>query len=208
MTINTFIIEDQKLIIEAYKSLLLNSMNVKVIGSATTQLEAIEKCRKHKPDVVLMDIGLKDTTGIELTKLLLNIIPNLKVLGLSMHTELLYVKQLLKAGAKGYLTKNVSIAELTKAIEIVYYGGNYVCEEIKDREFFLSIHEAGTQRDLTDRELIIIKEIAKGKTSREIGEELSISKRTVDAHRYNIMKKVKASNLAELILWTKENKYI
>jgi DNA-binding NarL/FixJ family response regulator len=203
MTISVFFVDDHKLILDAWTKLLERFEHIKICGTASTSIEAFHAIHESRPDVVLMDINLKNESGIDLTGEITKTLPKTRIIGLSMHDDMVFVKQMLKNGASGYLTKNVDITELVTAIEVVHSGNIYVCREIKDREFFQGLSGSEENNNITSKELEVIQLVIKGHTSKEIGETLNVAKRTIDTHRYNIMKKLNVANVSQLIEWAK-----
>lgn len=210
-TIKILIVEDHKLITQAWKMLLEQQANFNVIGVADNAHDAFEMCMGYRPDIVLMDINLKDSNGIDATSQITNSLPKTKVIGLSLHSDVSIVKRLISEGAKGYLSKDVDRKEMIEAIEKVYQGEVYIASEIKDRYFNSLMHVPLTnnvRNELTSKEIEIIKLVTTGMTSKEIGEKLFISPRTVDTHRHNILKKLNLPNAAQLSRWAIEKGYI
>lgn len=200
--IEIIIADDHALIREGWVLLLNHDPRFMVVSVCSSGEEAIEQAKKLHPDVVIMDITMPGLNGIEATQLIHAILPKIKVLGVSQHAKSTYAFKMIKEGAKGYLTKSSSKNELFKAICEVYAGRQYVCEEIKN----LSFNETLTGKNvhgwfgiLSNRELQIIKLIKDGYTSRDIGGVLNLSGRTVEVHRYNILKKLALKNTASLI---------
>lgn len=203
MTISVFFVDDHRLILDAWTKLLERFEHIKICGTASTSIEAFHAIHESRPDVVLMDINLKNESGIDLTGEITKTLPKTRIIGLSMHDDMVFVKQMLKNGASGYLTKNVDITELVTAIEVVHSGSIYVCREIKDREFFQGLTGSEENNNITSKELEVIQLVIKGHTSKEIGDSLHVAKRTIDTHRYNIMKKLNVANVSQLIEWAK-----
>jgi DNA-binding NarL/FixJ family response regulator len=207
--IKILIVDDHNLIVEAWTNILNAVEGYEVCGSSDTAEEALTFAHRFRPDVILMDINLKGGSGFEATENIMNQIPKTKVIGLSIHDDISIVKKIFAKGAKGYLTKNSSKKELIASIEKVYNNEVFVCEEIKDRFFNSALHEddSSAKKDLTSKEIDIIKYISKGMTSKEIGEILKISHRTVETHRHNILKKLDLPNSALLTSWAKDKGY-
>jgi two-component system nitrate/nitrite response regulator NarL len=203
MAISVFFVDDHRLILDAWTKLLERFDHIKICGTASTRIEAFHAIHESRPDVVLMDINLKNESGLDLTGEITKTLPKTRIIGLSMHDDMVFVKQMLKNGASGYLTKNVDITELVTAIEVVHSGNIYVCREIKDREFFQGLTGSEENNNITSKELEVIQLVIKGHTSKEIGETLNVAKRTIDTHRYNIMKKLNVANISQLIDWAK-----
>mgnify|MGYP000644203176 CR=1 FL=1 len=204
--IQVFIVEDHQLISEAWKHLLKDEENITVVGTADNQNDAILFANNLRPDIILMDINLKQGNGIEATESICNTLPKTKVIGLSLHDDIAFVKKFLSVGAKGYLTKNTTKSELVEAINRVSNGDIFIANDLKDRYFssMLMGQEDDKKKELTFKEIEIVKLIAEGLTSQEIGDKLFISKRTVETHRHNILKKLDLPNAAQLISYAKE----
>jgi DNA-binding NarL/FixJ family response regulator len=207
--ITVLIVDDHQLISEAWSSLLENAPGIQVIGTAQSAKSAFEFALEHKPSIVLMDINLKDSNGFEATDLIYNSLAKTKIIGLSLHDDITLVKRFLSLGAKGYLTKNTTKSELIEAILKVSAGEIYIANEIKDRYFhsIMQLEQKTPSKELTAKEIEIIKLIAEGLTSKEIAEQLFISHRTVETHRHNILKKLGLPNAALLSSWAKQKGY-
>lgn len=201
--IKVLIVDDHQLIREAWTAILEIVPGVTVIGSAESADEAVEMSLLYRPEIVLMDINLKASNGFEATCRIVNQLPKTRVIGLSLHDEVALVKKFLAQGASGYLSKNASKEELLIAIDAVMDGQVYLAADIREK---LSgpDHEAP---DLTGKEIEIVRFIGQGLTSREIADQLFVSIRTVETHRYNILKKLSIPNAAQLSSWAKEKGY-
>ena len=140
---------------------------------------------------------------------ILDSLPKTRVIGLSLHDDITYVKKFLSLGAKGYLTKNTNKSELINAIHSVWKGELFIAAEIKDRYFasLLNVDES-EKKELTMKEIEIVKLIAQGLTSKEIGDKLFVSHRTIETHRHNILKKLDLPNAAQLSSWAKDKGYV
>jgi DNA-binding NarL/FixJ family response regulator len=208
--IKVLIVDDHKLISEAWTSLLKDAPGISVIGNADNENDAFDKAVQLRPDIILMDINLGQGSGIEATIKINDVLPKTKVIGLSLHDDITYVKKFLAVGAKGYLTKNTNKSELISAIHEVNQGNLFIGKEIKDRYFtsLLNMDTATSQKELTMKEIEIVKLIANGMTSKEIGVKLFLSPRTIEKHRYNILKKLSLPNAAQLSSWAKDKGYV
>ncbi len=208
--IKILIVDDHNLIVEAWTNILNAVEGYEVCGSCDTAEEALILTHRFRPDVVLMDINLKGSSGFEATENIMNQLPKTKIIGLSIHDDLSIVKKIMAKGAKGYLTKNSSKKELIISIQQVFEGEVFVCDEIKERFFnsALNSDDNSVKKDLTSKEIDIIKFISKGMTSKEIGDILNISHRTVETHRHNILKKLDIPNSALLTSWAKDKGYV
>jgi two-component system invasion response regulator UvrY len=199
--IKLFIVDDHTLLREAFKMTLASHPYFLVIGEAGDGEKAVELVPRLRPDVITMDINLPGINGIEATKQIRRMLPGAKVLGISLHTQPSYARKMMKAGAYGYVTKNTSTNEMFKAIMEVYGGKKYICAEIKN---ILSGHITGEDEEakiesLSLREIEVIKHIKDGRSSKEIAQALFISVKTIEVHRYNILKKLRLKNVAALV---------
>ena len=200
--IKIFIVDDHTLLREAWKMALTADNSFTVVGEAGNGEDAVEMVPKLRPDVVTMDINLPGINGIEATKQVKRMLPGVKVLGISLHNQPSYARKMMQAGAMGYVTKNSSKEEMFKAITEIHQGRKYVCQEIKN---ILSTQLVDEEEDrikiesLSLREIEIIRCIVKGSSSKEIAQELFIAVKTVEVHRYNILKKLKLKNAAALV---------
>jgi DNA-binding NarL/FixJ family response regulator len=200
--IRILVVEDHKLIRETWTSILNMNQQFEVTAACGDTSEAISIARKEYPDIILMDINILPLNGFQATASLSQIVPDSKVIGLSFHTEMLYVQKMFSAGARGYLTKNSGCDELTDAIIRVHEGKIYVCSEIREKGFdvaALSKVNIPETYSLTNKENQVSHLIQDGLRSKEIAGKLNISVRTVDVHRYNIFKKLNINNSLSLI---------
>ena len=207
--IKVLIVDDHKLISEEWASLLKDAPDIFVVGTADNVEEAYNMSVLHKPEIVLMDINLGAGSGFDAAERIHNTLPKTRVIGLSLHDDITYVKKFLSIGAKGYLTKNTSKKELVEAIHTVHKGEVFIAADIKDRYFtsLLNVDGSETKKELTMKEIEIVKLIAQGMSSKEIADKLFISHRTVETHRHNILKKLDMSNAAQLSSWAKDKGY-
>ena len=196
------IADDHTLVRETWSFILNTHPEFTVTGECGSAEDAIELARQLRPHVVIMDINLPGMNGIEATSLIRKYAPTTKVLGVSLHTQPTYARKMIQKGAMGYVTKNSSREEMFLAIKEVHEGRKYICQEIKNilSEQMINGEDVdGGINSLSARELEIIARIRKGDSSKEIAEALSISVKTVEVHRYNILHKLKLKNTAALI---------
>lgn len=200
--ITLMLVDDHKLIRESWAFILNSDSRFKVIGETSDVNEAIEISKEKKPDIILMDINMSPINGFEATKMVRKFVPGTKVIGISMHSMPTYAKKMLQMGAMGYVTKNSSKDELFNAILEVNAGKKYICEEIKNILAHQELEENDGKPDmnhLSRREIDIVQLIKEGLSSKEIGLKLDISLKTVEVHRYNILKKLNLRNTASLV---------
>jgi two-component system NarL family response regulator len=202
------IAEDQRMIRELLVALLLREPDIEVVGEARTGPEALELAGSLHPDVLVLDISLPDIGGVEVTRTLKKTQPGLKILALSIHTEKHFIKEMLKAGADGYLVKSSALTELVQAIRIVAEGKMYLSPDIARETVsdFLSPHPAAENNGVLGlREQQVLALLAGGKRTSEIAAQLHISVATVEAHRRNIMRKLDLHTVADLTKYAIRN---
>lgn len=200
METSVLLVDDHKIVRNGLKSLIENNQTLKVIGEAADGREAIKLCEKLRPNVVLMDIAMAGLNGVQATKQIVSIDSNIRVIALSMHSEKQFVLGMFKAGAYGYLLKDTSSEELIEAILSVARDQKYVSQKISD-VLIDNISSNIAEKDgdiLTPREIEVLQLIAEGNSSKEIGELLFLSPKTVDVHRTNIMHKLNLFNIPDL----------
>jgi two-component system, NarL family, invasion response regulator UvrY len=200
--ISLAIIDDHKLIRQMWAVMLAGNADINVTGEAATLDEGIEMIKDKRPDIVLLDINLAKESGMDAVPLIRKFSPGTKIIAASMHNRPAYAKKMLQLGAKGYVTKNSPCEEMITAIEEVMKGNIYVCEEIKNisaEEFVnLDMEEPGI-KDLSFREIEVVKLMKEGLASKAIALHLGIAIRTVEVHRHNVLKKLQLKNTASLI---------
>lgn len=200
--ITILIADDHTLIREAWQLILDTDQRFKVVGVAASGEDAVELIKELRPNVVIMDINLPGMNGIEATGLIKKFSPDTKVVGVSMHTQPTYVRKMIKNGASGYVTKSSPHDELCKAVVGVHNNQRYICHEIRDILSSQILDEESANvglNSLSQREIEIIALLKKGYSSKEIAEPLNISVKTVDVHRYNILKKLNLRNTAAMV---------
>jgi two-component system invasion response regulator UvrY len=204
--ITVLIADDHQLIRESLGLILSNDPQIEVQGLCGSAEEAVEKAMVCRPQIILLDINLPGISGIEAIPVFRKFCPGIKIVGMSMHTQPAYARKMMQTGASGFVTKNSSCEELLTAIREVRKGNRYVCAITRDllSEQLFPSEETDKYNTLTSRELGIIEMIKTGLTSKMIGEKLAISTKTVEVHRYNILKKLGLSNTAALMSYVSQ----
>ncbi len=200
--ISILIADDHTLVRETWSFILNTDPRFSVIAESGSGEEAIELAKKLRPNIVIMDINLPGMNGIEATQQIRKFSPGTKILGVSLHTQPTYARKMIQKGAMGYVTKNSSREEMFKAIIEIQNGKKYICDEIKNilSDQVISGDDVQTGlNSLSQREIEIISHIKKGSSSKEIAESLNISVKTVEVHRYNVLKKLNLKNAASLV---------
>jgi DNA-binding NarL/FixJ family response regulator len=200
--ISIMIVDDHSMIREAISSLLSQQENFEVLGQTGNAETVIAIVIEKRPDIVLLDINMYPVNGYDMVKLIRKHSPLTKIIGLSMHSRPAYVKKMFRLGAKGYLTKNSSATEMTKAITEVYNGNHFICAEIKNtlsEQMLCGDEDKADFNKLSGREVEVVRYLKDGQSSKEIAGELKISFKTVEVHRHNILKKLNLKNTVSVI---------
>ncbi len=209
--INIFLVDDHALFREGLRFLLQKIDFVDQILEAENGLEFLEHIIEVKDCIVLMDIEMPVMNGVEATKKALERDPDLKIIALSMYSEESYLSSMIEAGASGFLLKNSSFNEVKNALTDVMEGKNYYSPHIIQSILEImtnKINNSGKDRDdITQREKDILYYICKGFSNAEIADKLSISKRTVDKHRENLLQKTQSRNTANLVTYAIKHHY-
>jgi DNA-binding NarL/FixJ family response regulator len=193
--IRVALVDDHSLVRDGIKALLAVMAPLEVVGEAQSGAQAIEMVGRCQPDLLLVDISLRDMNGLELTRVLRSQYPSLKVLMLSMYDNYEYVSESVRAGASGYVLKNSPSREIIAAIEAIASGGTFYSAEIAQR----LIADKTTDNELTPRESQVLYKMAQGLNNKEMARELDISVRTVETHRLSIRRKLNIDKPAALV---------
>ena len=205
--VTVMIADDHPLVRSGLRILLERSGEFEVVAEASNGDEAIDLAVRHKPDVILLDVGMPRLSGPDAARSILQKIPVSRIVMLSMHSDEAYVLRALKAGARGYLLKVSPEADVLEAVRAVAAGKTYFSPSIKKllvEEYVIEAQRRGVEDSydlLSRREKEILQVLASGKTNREIADLLFISITTVETHRNNIFQKLNLHSLAELILY-------
>ena len=203
MTVRILIADDHKILREGLRSLLEKQSEFAIVAEAQDGLSAISAAKKHKPDVAILDIGMPDLNGIEVTRKIRSEMAETKVIALSMHADRRFVMGILEAGANGYLLKDSAFAELILAVKAVAKGKMYSSPSIAETVVKNSLEkldhrEEGSSVMLSGREREVLQMIAEGKSTKEIALKLFVSTKTVETHRKQIMDKLNIRTVAGL----------
>jgi len=197
--ISLLIVDDHPVVLEGMKALLQDNEQVLVKGSCYDGKSALHFLENTAVDVVLLDINLPDMSGMELCKEIKRLYPQIHVIGISNYNERSMITKMLQNGANGYVLKNAGAKEIVESITSVMSRKVYFSPEVQQALFEAALHDTFELPKLTRREQEVLKYIAEGKTTHEIGELLFISPHTVETHRKNLMQKFDVSNAAALI---------
>jgi len=207
--IKVLIADDHAIVRTGLRALLRDESDLQLVGEATGGYEAIELAATTRPDILILDLSMPDLDGIAVTRQLRPQYPDLRILILTVHEDEALLREAIKAGAFGYVLKRAAEAELISAIATVRRGDLYVdpamlrmllVESTKPKT-----EQATSPEPLTPRETDVLKLIVQGYTNRQIGEALSISVRTVEGHRANLLEKLGLHTRVELVRYARDH---
>lgn len=207
--INIYIVDDHSLFREGLKFLLSNLNFINEIYEAENGIQFLEGLKEKQVDVALLDIEMPEMNGTEAALKALDVNPDIKIIALSMYSDESYYFSMIEAGVNGFLLKNSNFTEVKQAIVDVWNGKNYFSIEIL-QSIVSKINKTtakSVNNDLTEREMEVLYQICKGNSNPEIAEILSISKRTVDKHRENLLQKTLSKNTANLVVFAIKRGY-
>jgi len=204
--IRILLADDHAVVRRGFQMILAEQSDMEIVGEAGNGREALELAAKLKPDVVVMDVAMPELNGIEATRRMAEHAPHARVLALSMHKDSVYVREILRAGARGYLLKDSVAADLVSAVRAIAAGEGYLSPAVSDAVLDDYRRHVTNPIDLlTSREREVLQMLAEGKTNKEIAGILNLSVYTVDAHRGRIMEKLNVHSINELVRFAVRN---
>ena len=204
--IRILLADDHAVVRQGFKMLLGAQPDMEIVGEASNGREAAEKAEESRPDVVVMDVAMPELNGIEATRRLTASVPHTRVIALSMHKDWVYVREILRAGARGYLLKDSGAEDLVSAIRAVARGESYLSPAVSNAVLDDYRRHVTNPIDLlSSREREVLQMLAEGKTNKEIAAVLNLSVYTVDAHRGRIMEKLNLHSINELVRFAVRN---
>lgn len=209
--IRVLLADDHDIVRAGLRRIIEEAGDIEVVGEAADGQEAISQVHQTKPDVAIIDISMPGVDGLEVIRQVHHYYPKLPIIILTMHEEEQYVVRAIEAGARGYLTKRSAPEQLVKAIRKVYAGGRALSDAAAE---FLALRLASRSRGhspvdaLSHREIQVLRNLALGKTVREIAEAYHISPKTVDTYRARLLKKLNLRNNAELSRFAIQNRLV
>jgi DNA-binding NarL/FixJ family response regulator len=203
MSVRIILAEDHRITREGLVNLLQERPDMEVVGEAENGREAVRLARELSPDLVIMDVTMPDLNGIDATRIITSGSNNTKVIALSMYSDKQFVQGMMQAGASGYLLKDCAFEELVSAIQAVIQGDTYLSPGIagivvQDYLNKLTTDRSSADTVLTNREREVLQLIAEGNSTKEIAARLTVSVKTVETHRRQIMEKLGIFSIAEL----------
>src|SRR5262252_5277661 len=198
--------DDHAVVRQGFKMILSAQSDMEVVGEAANGRETVELAEQLKPDIVVMDVAMPELNGIEATRRVVASLPHSRVVALSMHKDSVYVREILRAGARGYLLKESGAEDLVSAIRAVARGESYLSPAVSNAVLDDYRRHVTNPIDLlTSREREVLQMLAEGKTNKEIAGVLNLSVYTVDAHRGRIMEKLNLHSINDLVRFALRN---
>jgi DNA-binding NarL/FixJ family response regulator len=201
--ITVVLADDHMIIRDGLRALLERQPDMEVVAEADNGRTALKHVKELSPDIVIMDIGMRELNGIDATRQIVKKSPGVKILALSMYSDKRFIKGMLKAGASGYMLKDSAFKELIDAIRVIIDDKTYISPSIAsivmDDYLDNSPEKDGSMRALlTSRELEVLQLLAEGKSTKQIALSLDLSIKTIESHRNKVMQKINVSNIADL----------
>lgn len=211
--IKILLVDDHDIIRDGIRALLEDEVGFKIVAEAENGIKALEACKEHEDlDIIIMDISMPEMNGIKATEKIKEDYPDIKVLALTMMDEDQHIRQMIEAGASGYILKSSDREELVTAITRILDGSHYFSEDAAYNVMMDIVKNADKPdketSELTERELEVLELIVKEMTNQQIADKLFISIRTVDAHRRNLLQKTGAKNTAGLVTYAVKNNLV
>lgn len=202
--LKVLIADDHEMIRRGIRAVLSSQAEIQIVGEASTGLQAVEQAERLRPDVVIMDLVMPAMDGVEAARRIRETNKNIRIIILTMHNSDVVIRNVLNAGADGYLLKSDLANNLKKAMDTVCRGRQYLSQEVEEGLTNRSTvaHQSIDQKQtstLTSRELEVIQLLSQGRSSKEIADALAISVRTVETHRANSMRKMGVHSVTELL---------
>ena len=201
--ITVVLADDHMIIRDGLRALLERQPDMEVVAEADNGRTALKHVKELSPDIVIMEIGMRELNGIDATRQIVKKSPGVKILALSMYSDKRFIKGMLKAGASGYMLKDSAFKELIDAIRVIIDDKTYISPSIAsivmDDYLDNSPEKDGSMRALlTSRELEVLQLLAEGKSTKQIALSLDLSIKTIESHRNKVMQKINVSNIADL----------
>src|SRR5437899_2122767 len=204
--IRILLADDHAMVRQGFRLILSSQPDMEIVGEAGNGREAVEMAEKLQPDIIVMDVAMPELNGIEATRKITAGLPRTRILALSMHKDSVYVREILRAGARGYLLKDSIDSDLLSAVRAVAKGEGYLSPAVSDAVLTDYRRHVTDPLDLlTSREREVLQMIAEGKTNKEIATILKLSVYTVDSHRGRIMEKLNLHSTGELVRFAVRN---
>ena len=198
--INVMLVDDHDLVRNGIRRLLDDVSGIKVVAEAVSGEQAVKQVRNKQPDVILMDVSMPGIGGLEATRKIMQTLPDVKIIAVTIHDDEPFPARLLEAGASGYLTKGCDVREIIKAIKSVFSGEQYITQNVAHKLAlsFVNNRDKTPLEELTQREIQVMLMVVAGQSNKEISERLCLSPKTTSTYRYRIFEKLGIENDVEL----------
>jgi len=208
MPIRCILVDDHTLFRDGVRRLLESEADFTVVAEAGNAGEALEKVRTQRPDLVLMDIGMPGMSSFDAARLMRRQCPETRLVFLSMYEEEEYLPQCLAVGAVGYVLKDAPPSRLVRVLREAYLGRQYLCNKFREVPRLPASRVIGRGPSLTPREREVVRMIAEGNSVRQIAGRLGLSAKTVEAHKFNLMRKLNVHNKVQLVTYAIQKKIV
>jgi len=202
MSIRIVLADDHTILRQSLLKSFKQESDIEVVGQAKDGRSTIEMVQQLQPDIVVMDIEMPDLNGLEATRRITKEYPQVKIIGLSMHSNDKYIREMFRAGASGYLLKNCPFEELVNAVRTIFHGKFFISSSIGNvviKDYIVApSRDHGAFSILSEREREVLQLLAEGQTTKSIANRLHISPKTVEGHRLRIMEKLGMDSIAQL----------
>jgi len=198
--INVMLVDDHDLVRNGIRRLLEDVSGIKVVAEAVSGEQAVKQVRNKQPDVILMDVSMPGIGGLEATRKIMQALPDIKIIAVTIHDDEPFPARLLEAGASGYLTKGCDVREIIKAIKSVFSGEQYITQNVAHKLAlsFVNNRDKSPLEELTQRETQVMLMVVAGQSNKAISERLCLSPKTTSTYRYRIFEKLGIENDVEL----------
>ncbi len=198
--INVMLVDDHDLVRTGIRRLLDDVSGIKVVAEAVSGEQAVKQVRNKQPDVILMDVSMPGIGGLEATRKIMQSLPDIKIIAVTIHDDEPFPARLLEAGAAGYLTKGCDVREIIKAIKSVFSGEQYITQAVAHKLAlsFVNNRDKSPLEELTQRETQVMLMVVAGQSNKTISECLCLSPKTTSTYRYRIFEKLGIENDVEL----------
>ncbi|QFT87257.1 Response regulator protein VraR [Bacillus sp. THAF10] len=206
--IKLLLVDDHAVLRDGLKTIIESEEDILIVGEAVSGKEALKKVAELQPDIILMDINMPDMNGVEVTRILKQEYPHIKVLMLTMHSHEEYFMAAIKEGADGYLLKDAPSNQVVDAVRTVYHGEAVIHPSLTRKLLTFHQQQEKDENSLTEREKEVLSCLVEGLTNKEIGERLFVSDKTVKIHVSKIFKKLNVKSRSQVVIYAVQHKLV
>ncbi|MBI5118486.1 response regulator transcription factor [Candidatus Poribacteria bacterium] len=209
--IRVMLADDHTIIREGLRRVIEENVSMKVVGEAENGVRTLEIAQKTQADVIVLDISMPEMDGFDCTRALRSLVPDARILVLTMHENVQYAIRILEAGANGFICKDAAARDLIKAIQIVLAGRTYICPEISEKlaaKYRLQKTDTDSLESLSTREFQVLRHLGTGHSLKETAQALGISEKTVSTYRSRLLEKLELRTTADIIRFALEKRLL